>query len=54
MSKIRVVVNDLMQRSYVYFRREPIGENFNPEFRPQLTPAEMLELDVFGGKYMTD
>ena len=50
----RVVVNDLMQTDYVYFRTEPVGENFDPEFTPELTPAEMLALGVFGGKYMTD
>lgn len=54
MPSLRVVVNDLMQRGYVYFRTEPAGQNFDPQFRPQLTPAEMLELGVFGGKYMTD
>ena len=50
----RVVVNDKMQRGYVYYRTEPIGRNFAPEFEPQLTPAQMLRLGVFGGKYMTD
>jgi hypothetical protein len=54
MKYLRVVVNDLMQQSYVYFLTEPIGQNFNPDFRPELTPQEMLELGVFGGKYMTD
>ena len=43
-----------MQTNYVYFRTKPVGENFDPEFKPQLTPAEMLALGVFGGKYMTD
>ena len=52
--RIRVVVNDLMQEGYVYYRTEPIGKNFDPEFRPDLTPKEMLEMGVFGGKYMTD
>jgi hypothetical protein len=50
----RVVVNDKMQHEYVYYRTEPVGRNFAPEFRPELTPKEMLQLGVFGGKYMTD
>jgi len=49
-----VIVNDLMQTDYVYLLTEPMGENFHPDFRPQLTPQEMLALGVFGGKYMTD
>ena len=50
----RVVVHDLMQRGYVYHLTEPAGRNFAPDFRPQLTPKQMLALGVFGGKYMTD
>ncbi len=50
----RVVVNDTMQQDYVYFRTEPMGRNFHPLFRPELTPKQMLRLGVFGGKYMTD
>jgi hypothetical protein len=50
----RVVVNDKMQKGYVYHRTEPAGRNFAPAFQPQLTPKEMLRLGVFGGKYMTD
>jgi hypothetical protein len=52
--KRRVVVNDKMQRGYVYCLTEPPGRNFDPGFAPQLTPKEMLALGVFGGKYMTD
>lgn len=48
------MVNDKMQSGYVYDLIEPMGENFHPEFTPELTPAEMLRLGVFGGKYMTD
>ena len=54
MTPIRIVVNDLMQQGYAYFRTEPGGEHFHPDFRPELTPKEMLALGVFGGKYMTD
>ena len=49
-----ITVNDRMQRGYRYALTEPEGANFDPRFAPQLTPAEMLELGVFGGKYMTD
>lgn len=54
MEPVEVIVNDKMQKGYKYFRTEPMGKNFDPEFKPQLAPAEMLELGVFGGKYMTD
>lgn len=50
----KVTVNDCMQQNYVYWLTEPVGENFDPEFKPELTPCELLELGVFGGKYMTD
>lgn len=49
-----IVVNDKMQQNYWYELSEPIGENFGEEFKPELTPKEMLELGVFGGHYLTD
>lgn len=49
-----VIVNDKMQKNYSYELTEPAGKNFHPHFKPQLTPAEMLKLGVFGGRYMTD
>lgn len=52
--KKRVVVNDKMQKDYVYFLKEPIGKKFDRNFYPELTPKQMLSLGVFGGKYMTD
>ena len=52
--KKKVVVNDLMQRGYVYYLTEPVGENFDAEFCPDLSPKEMLEMGVFGGVYMRD
>ena len=54
MKKVIVKVNDKMQKGYIYERVEPVGKNFDPLFRPDLTPQEMLELGVFGGKYMND
>lgn len=52
--KRTIVVHDRMQEGYVYERTEPEGKHFDSDFRPDLTPKEMLELGVFGGKYMTD
>ena len=50
----RVVVDDKMQKNFRYILTERAGENFDPGFRPELTPKEMLKLGVFGGRYMTD
>ena len=50
----KVKVQDKMQKNYSYELTEPIGRNFNPEFKPDLTPPEMLKLGIFGGVYMRD
>jgi hypothetical protein len=52
--KRTIVVNDTMQKGYRYALTAPAGRSFDPEFRPDLTPKELLALGVFGGKYMTD
>jgi hypothetical protein len=53
--KSRIVrVNDRMQTNYRYELTEPPGRSFDPDFRPELTPKQMLALGVFCGKYMTD
>lgn len=49
-----VIVNDKFQKNYKYKITEPVGKNFDPMFKPDLFPKEMLALGVFGGKYMTD
>lgn len=54
MKPIVITVNDKMQKNYHYLLTQPIGKNFDPEFKPELTPKQMLKLGVFGGKYMTD
>ncbi len=49
-----IIISDKMQKKYRYLRTEAAGRNFDPQFKPDLTPQEMLALGVFGGKYMTD
>ncbi len=46
----KIHVHDSMQ-SYTYELSEPEGKHFADDFKPQLTPKEMLELGVFGGNY---
>ena len=49
-----VTVNDRMQQGYSYELTAPVGRDFHPEFQPDLSPQEMLQLGVFCGKYLTD
>lgn len=49
-----VTVNDVMQTNYVYTCTKPVGKNFAEDFKPELTPKEMLALGIFGGVYMRD
>ena len=54
MRKLIISVNDKVQRGYKYQLVAPMGKKFDPEFKPELTPKQMLELGVFGGRYMRD
>lgn len=47
----RVTYSDQFQKTYQYTLVEPEGKNFDPEFKPHLTPKQMLELGIFGGAY---
>ena len=49
-----MLVNDKMQQNYEYFYSAPEGENFAPDFVPDLTPKQMLQLGVFEGHYLND
>ena len=49
-----ITVNDRMQQRYRYALTAPEGQAFDPEFLPQLSPKAMLEMGVFGGKYLCD
>lgn len=45
-----VKVHDSRQ-TYTYGLDAPEGKQFAPDFTPDLTPQQMLELGVFGGAY---
>ena len=49
----KITVNNKWQKNYSYTRTKPTG-NFEdlPDFKPELTPNEMLRLGVFEGKYL--
>jgi hypothetical protein len=49
-----IEVTDRMQQDYRYVLTAPLGRDFHDGFRPDLAPAEMLALGIFGGKYMND
>ncbi len=51
---MKIIVNDKMQKNYTYETTCEIGKNFAPDFKPQLTPKQMLEMGVFEGKYLCD
>jgi len=54
MKKRKIVVRDTLQKHYIYFLTELQGKHFHPDFIPELTPKQMLELGVFGGLYLYD
>lgn len=50
----KIYVNDKMQSQYSYTLSEPYGKNFRSDFKPALSPGEILFLGAFEGKYMND
>lgn len=43
-----------MQKGYRYKLVAPMGKGFDPEFKPQLSPKQMLALGIFGGAYLNE
>jgi len=41
-----IKVNDKMQKNYIYKLTENYGKNFDPEFKPEISPMKMLKLGV--------
>lgn len=56
MADKEIKVNDKMQKGYSYKRTKPKGDwkEEYPDFKPDLTPNQMLSLGVFEGKYLND
>lgn len=46
-----VTYSDNFQKKYQYQINVPVGKKFDPEFKPELTPKEMLKIGIFGGAY---
>ena len=46
----KVTVRNKLQ-SYTYYLTESVGKKFDKEFKPDLSPKQMLKLGVFGGDY---
>ncbi|PIE06832.1 MAG: hypothetical protein CSA74_10220 [Rhodobacterales bacterium] len=49
-----IEVDDRMQQGYAYRLEAPMGAEFDPGFAPAYSPAEMLAMGVFEGKYLND
>ena len=54
MTNQRIIVDESYQTGYTYELTEPIGQNFDDAFTPDLTPKEMLSLGIFGGNYFSE
>lgn len=50
----KITVNNKFQKGYTYELTEPEGKNFREDFKPELTPKQMLELGIMGGLYFND
>lgn len=44
-------VNEEYQSGYSYELTEPVGKKFAADFKPELTPKQMLQAGIFGGDY---
>lgn len=49
-----ILVNEEYQTGYEYQQTESVGKNFDPKFKPDLTPKQMLQLGIFGGNYFVE
>ncbi len=55
MKKIKKIkVKNKMQTGYEYELTARVGRDFDPRFKPDLSPKEILALGAFGGRYLRD
>jgi hypothetical protein len=52
--RLITVNNKMQQNSYRYMLSAKPGKSFAAGFKPQLSPAKMLQMGVFEGKYLND
>ena len=50
----KILKHNRMQQGIVYELSENYGAGFDPDFKPYYSPAEMLLMGVFEGKYCND
>ena len=48
-----IQVKDKFQK-YNYVLTAPEGKGFDSDFKPELTPKQMLQMGIFGGEYFAD
>tara|TARA_B110000261_G_scaffold73282_1_gene85138 strand:+ start:157 stop:738 length:582 start_codon:yes stop_codon:yes gene_type:complete len=51
---LRISVNDYMQTNYKYRLSESYGKNIHVDMKDAISPAKMLIMGVFSGKYLND
>ena len=47
-------VDNSRQQNYSYKLDAPMGKDFDSDFKPELTPKQMLNMGIFGGDYFDD
>jgi hypothetical protein len=50
----KVIVQNKMESGYSYTLDAPPGKEFQKDFKPHFSPAEILRLGAFEGKYLND